>query len=112
MKTNSFDGRWVLIGILGGTLVEQVNLWDLLSKRVQLIGTLITQRSDAYKANLTKEFAERALPLFVNGKLQPIVDKVFTIEDTRYTQERMEINENIIINIINVNKSVGQGDKA
>lgn len=112
MKSIGVDGRWVLIGILGGTLVEQVNLWDLLSKRVQLIGTLLTPRSDAYKAKLTKEFAERALPLFVNGKLQPIVDKVFSLEDIRYAHERMENNENIGKIIINVKNSGRRADEA
>lgn len=53
------DGRWVLIGTLGGTMIEQINLRDLMQKRISLKGTLLTPRSDAYKAKLTNEFMEK-----------------------------------------------------
>lgn len=54
------DGRWVLIGFLGGANVENV---DLMSKRIQLTGTLLTPRNDEYKAALTTEFSAKALEL-------------------------------------------------
>src|SRR5699024_2129928 len=71
------DGRWVLIGILGGANAENVNLMDLLSKRIQLTGTLLTPRSDEYKVALTTEFYAKTIDLFANNKLRPIVDQVF-----------------------------------
>src|SRR5699024_11568666 len=53
--------RWalVLIGLLGGSEIEKFNLGQLMSKRIQLTGTLLTPRSDAYKAALTNEFATK-----------------------------------------------------
>src|SRR5690625_7011753 len=30
------DGRWVLIGVLGGSIIDSVNLRDLMMKRIQL----------------------------------------------------------------------------
>src|SRR5690606_30386787 len=36
------DGRWVFIGILGGAVVENMNLMDVMIKRIQLTGTLLT----------------------------------------------------------------------
>lgn len=95
VKSIKVDGRWVLIGILGGKEVKNVNLMDLLMKRVQLTGTLLTPRSDAYKAALTAEFSSVALPLFQDKKLRPIVDSIYTFDEIQKAHEHMEDNKNI-----------------
>ena len=89
------DGRWVLIGILGGANAENVNLMDLLSKRIQLTGTLLTPRSDEYKVALTTEFYAKTIDLFANNKLRPIVDQVFPFNQIQQAHEHMENNKNI-----------------
>lgn len=89
------DGRWVLIGILGGATIENVNLMDLLLKRIQLTGTLLTPRSDEYKVALTTEFYDKTKDLFANHKLRPIVDQVFPFEQIQQAHEHMENNKNI-----------------
>lgn len=97
------DGRWVLIGVLGGAEIEKVNLMDVMSKRIQLTGTLLTPRSDAYKAALTSEFASKALELFNNNKLRPVVDHVFSFDQIQQAHEHMESNKNIGKIIVKVN---------
>lgn len=94
LKSIKVDGRWILIGVLGGATVENVNLGALLGKRVSLIGTLLTPRSDEYKAELTHEFAEKALPLFAADKIHPIVDRVFPFEEAADAHRYMEDNKN------------------
>lgn len=89
------DGRWVLIGILGEANAENVNLMDLLSKRIQLTGTLLTPRSDEYKVALTTEFYAKTIDLFANNKLRPIVDQVFLFNQIQQAHEHMENNKNI-----------------
>lgn len=91
----ALDGRWVLIGILGGTNVENVNLFQLMLKRVKLIGTLLTPRSDEYKAKLTKEFEENVMPFFKDKAIKPIVDTTFTLENMREAHNYMEDDQNI-----------------
>lgn len=88
------DGRWVLIGMLGGSVVENVNLMHLMGKRIHLKGTLLTPRSDQYKQELSKEFEEKALPLFNAGKLKPIIDRVFAFEEIQTAHKHMEANKN------------------
>lgn len=95
LRSIAVDGRWVLIGILGGDTVEKVRLMDLMQKRVQLTGTLLTPRSDAYKAKLTREFIQIASPYFTRGDIKPIIDRVYPMEDIRLAHERMENNKNI-----------------
>jgi putative PIG3 family NAD(P)H quinone oxidoreductase len=89
------DGRWVLIGLLGGARIDQINLMELMAKRIQLTGTLLTPRSDQYKADLTTDFSSKALNLFRDSKLKPIVDRVFPLTQVQQAHERMESNKNI-----------------
>ncbi|RUT45600.1 NAD(P)H-quinone oxidoreductase [Paenibacillus anaericanus] len=88
------EGRWVLIGILGGGTIEKVNLFDLMLKRVQLTGTLLTPRSDEYKARLTNEFITIVTPYFERGEIIPVVDKVYPLEKVGEAHTRMEENHN------------------
>ncbi|OCA90538.1 NADPH:quinone oxidoreductase [Bacillus sp. FJAT-27225] len=98
------DGRWVLIGILGGAEIEKLNLMDLMSKRIQLTGTLLTPRSDEYKAELTSEFASKTMELFRNNKLRPIVDQVFPLDQVQQAHTHMENNKNIGKIILKINE--------
>ncbi|WP_156289365.1 NAD(P)H-quinone oxidoreductase [Oceanobacillus salinisoli] len=97
------DGRWVLIGVLGGTQIEKFNLMDVISKRIQMTGTLLTPRSDEYKTALTSEFSSKTMELFRHHKLRPIVDQVFTLEQIQQAHEHMESNKNIGKIILKVN---------
>ena len=71
------DGKLILISTLGGTHPEKFSLGPFLAKRLQVMGTTLRSRSLDYKKRLTRNFAETALPLFEEGRLQPILDRVF-----------------------------------
>ncbi|NGM82054.1 NAD(P)H-quinone oxidoreductase [Paenibacillus sp. 7124] len=88
-------GRWVLIGILGGSEVKQVDLISLMSKCIQLTGTLLTPRSDEYKAQLTHDFVTNVAAYFERGEVRPIMDTAFPIEMAAKAHEYMEENRNI-----------------
>ncbi|WP_106495668.1 NAD(P)H-quinone oxidoreductase [Lentibacillus sp. Marseille-P4043] len=103
LKSIAIDGRWVLIGVLGGTEVERVDLMSILAKRIHLKGTLLTPRSDAYKKALTDEFIRKAIPLFNQKKLKPIVDHTFAFKDIQEAHRYMEANKNIGKIVISIN---------
>lgn len=87
-------GRWVLIGILGGSEVNKVDLFALMSKCVQITGTLLTPRSDAYKARLTREFMDHTLSYFEHGDIKPVIDSTFPLERIADAHQYMEHNRN------------------
>ncbi|MEY8446277.1 NAD(P)H-quinone oxidoreductase [Enterococcus ratti] len=89
------DGRWVLIGMLGGTILPTMNLETLITKRIQLIGTLLTPRSDRYKAMLTQEFMKVVGPYLAKKQVKPIIDRTFSLDEVKKAHEYMEANKNI-----------------
>lgn len=88
------DGRWVLYGSMGGVSVDGGLFATILRKRVQLLGTTLRARSDAYKAELTAAFARDALPLLASGAVQPVIDSEYALEEAQAAHERMESNVN------------------
>ncbi len=73
-------GRLVNIGLLGGSTAE-INLGAVLGKSLRIIGTRLRSRPLAQKIEITRMFTDRFWPMLEAGRLQPIIDSVFKIED-------------------------------
>ncbi|MBM4763319.1 NAD(P)H-quinone oxidoreductase [Bacillus sp. B15-48] len=95
MNSISTDGRWIFIGGLGGYLLSEVNLLQLLFKRIHFIGSTLRARSKADKIELTKKFFSFAEEKFKNGKLIPVIDQVMSWHDVNEAHQVMEANKNI-----------------
>jgi putative PIG3 family NAD(P)H quinone oxidoreductase len=74
------DGRWVLIGLMGGREVS-LDLGQLLVKRVQLLGSTLRNRDEAFKADLLSQLQQQVWPLFSEGRLKPQLEKIFVAKD-------------------------------
>ena len=90
----ALDGRLALIGLLGGTAAE-LDLRQVLSKRLAILGSTLRNRTRAFKAELTADFAARALPRFASGEVTPVVDATFPLERAAEAHARMEANANV-----------------
>ncbi len=86
-------GRIVVIGLTGGRTSE-IDLGRLLSKRLTLVGTVLRSRSSAEKAQITRSFIDRVLPLFVGGVATPTLDRVFPAAEAGEAHRYMEDNRN------------------
>jgi putative PIG3 family NAD(P)H quinone oxidoreductase len=80
LKLLALDGRWVLIGLMGGREAP-LDLGPLLAKRVQLLGSTLRSRSDQFKADLLSDLNQHVWPLFAEGRLRPQLAKTFAIKD-------------------------------
>ena len=86
-------GRYVSIGLLSG-VHAQINLAQLLLKRLHLIGSTLRSRPLAEKIGITQQFSERFWPHFLTGDLKPIVDTTFKIESAQEAHEYVAANKN------------------
>ncbi len=84
-------GRLILVGLLGGSQAT-VNLAELLRKRITIVGTTLRGRPIEEKIAVTRRFASQVLPWFEDGRVRPVVDRVFPFADVRAAQERLESN--------------------
>jgi NADPH:quinone reductase len=90
----ALKGRMMLIGTVAGSLAE-INLGLVLAKRLRLTGTVLRARPLVEKIALNQAFEDDVLPLLAAGKLHPVIDKVFPMEEVRAAHERLESNATV-----------------
>ncbi len=92
LEAMALKGRIVLIGGVAGGKTE-VDLYQILGKRLHVIGTVLRARSVQEKIAITAAFAREVGPLLEQGTIQPVIDSVFTIEKIQDAHRRLDSNE-------------------
>ena len=80
LRMLALDGRWVIIGLMGGRKAE-LDLALLLGKRIQMIGSTLRSRDAESKAQLLAELEQQVWPLFAEGRLKPQLERSYPIAD-------------------------------
>lgn len=86
-------GRVIVVGLTAGARTE-VDLGLILRQRLRIIGTVLRTRSTSEKTLLVQSFTRHVLPLFSNGRVRPVLDRIFAFDDTRRAHEYVETNAN------------------
>lgn len=87
-------GRLVLVAQQGGGKLE-IELGAIQRKRLKVIGTGLRPLPLAQKAALTADFAAYALPRFADGRLTPVVDRVYDWSEAPEAHRYMASNANV-----------------
>lgn len=75
LRSLNFEGRLVVIGLMGGANAE-VELGLMLGKRLRIIGSTLRARSVAAKAAVMDQLERRVWPKLASGEIKPIIDSV------------------------------------
>jgi NADPH:quinone reductase len=86
-------GRIVFLSTMGGAQAN-VNLGMLMGKRISMRGVTLRTRTLEEKLAVTRRFATSVLPLLANGKVKPVIDQVYLLEDIAEAHREMEENRN------------------
>jgi NADPH:quinone reductase-like Zn-dependent oxidoreductase len=85
-------GRMILVGTVAGGTYE-LDARFVMSKRLQIRGTVLRARSLEEKIAATRLFAAEVVPLLACGIIKPNVDSVFPISEIGKAHQRLESNE-------------------
>jgi len=83
------DGRHVTIAVQGGTKAT-INMAEVMSRRLTLTGSTMRPRSNAFKTALAQEIAREVWPAVADGRLRPIMDRVFPLAQAAAAHRHME----------------------
>ena len=95
LKALSMDGRLVMLGFLGGTKANDVDLLTILGKRAIVTGSLLRTRTADEKAAIAAQLREHVWPALSGGRCLPMIDQVFEYTDADKAHARMEGGEHI-----------------
>ncbi len=93
LRLLKINGRLICVGLMGGKNTE-IDLTPIQKNRLQIKGLSMRTRPLSEKQQISQHFIQKWLPLFSNGILQPIIDRVFPFDHVQQAHERMEKNEN------------------
>ncbi|MGC9368462.1 MAG: NAD(P)H-quinone oxidoreductase [Paracoccaceae bacterium] len=88
------DGRLVQIAFLQGPKVE-LNFAQVMARRLTITGSTLRPQSDLAKARIAEELREHIWPLLDAGRVAPVMDSEFTLEQAAEAHARMESSAHI-----------------
>ena len=92
LEAMALKGRIILIGGVAGGKAD-VDLYQILGKRLHVIGTVLRARFLNEKISVTTAFATEVVPLLADETIQPVIDSVFPLEQIQDAHRRLETND-------------------
>jgi len=82
-------GRLALIALLGGSRAE-VDLGQILRRRLTITGATLRARPVAFKAAIAARLLQHVWPLLESGRIKPVIFKTFPLEQAAQAHALME----------------------
>ena len=88
------DGRLVIIALLGGAKAN-LDMGQVLRRRLTITGSTLRPRPVAFKAAIARQLREQVWPLFGQGKLKPVIHRSFALEEAAEAHALMESSTHV-----------------
>lgn len=94
LKCLALNGRLVQIGLMGGARAD-IELTAVLQRRLTITGSTLRARSVAEKAALAREVELHTWPWLTEGRVRPVIDRMYPLADASAAHHRMESGNHI-----------------
>jgi len=88
------DGRIAIIALLGGAKAN-VDLSQVLRRRLSISGSTLRPRPVAFKGAIAQKLRERVWPLLEAGKIKPVIYKTFPLAEAAAAHALMESSTHV-----------------
>ncbi len=95
VKCMAYRGRLATVGYLDKTLRAEIDLNALHSKRLTLFGVSSRLRSIPEREDTLGRFRQVVLPALADGRIRPLIDKVFRMDQMPEAKAYMEANSQV-----------------
>ncbi|MEO8171103.1 MAG: NAD(P)H-quinone oxidoreductase [Oxalobacteraceae bacterium] len=89
------DGRIGLIALLGGSKANNVDLGQILRRRLTISGSTLRPRPVAFKAEIAKKLQQQVWPLLESGAVKPVIFQTFPLAQAAQAHSLMESSTHI-----------------
>jgi NADPH2:quinone reductase len=90
VKSLGYEGRLAIVGYVDRVMKGEFDLEAVHSKRLRIFGVSNKLRTAEQRAGTVAGFKKDFLPLFASGKIKPLVDKVFSLDELQAAKTYME----------------------
>jgi NADPH:quinone reductase-like Zn-dependent oxidoreductase len=89
LRAAALNGRIVQIAFLKGAKVE-IDLMRLMLRRLTLTGSTLRVQTHEARARMAKRVEERIWPLIAQGKVKPVIDSTFSLDQAAEAHRRID----------------------
>jgi NADPH:quinone reductase-like Zn-dependent oxidoreductase len=90
IRALAYQGRLATVGYVDRTMTAEIDLDALHAKRLRLFGVSNKLRTAPQRAETVRGFVRDVLPALADGRIRPLVDKVFPFAELPAAQAYME----------------------
>ena len=94
-KCLALRGRLLQVAFMQGSKAEALDLLPIMTKRLTYTGSTMRPRTTEEKAAIAASLKRKVWPWLEAGKVSPIIDKVFSLEDAPKAHALMESSTHI-----------------
>ena len=94
LKCLADDGRIVIIAFLGGVKTN-INMTDILRRRLTITGSTLRPRSTEFKANIALSLRNKVWPLLESKAIEPLIFRSFPLGHAADAHRLMESSQHI-----------------
>lgn len=91
----AFEGRLATVGYVDDTLKAEMDIQALHMKRLTLFGVSNKLRNAEQRASGVPHFVRGLLPAIADGRIKPLVDRVFPFDELPAAKAHMESNKHV-----------------
>ncbi len=88
------DGRHVSIAVQGGASAT-IPIFEVMRRRLTLTGSTLRARDAGFKAMVTDEVARMVWPHVEAGRVKPVIDRTFPLDQAADAHRRMEAGDHV-----------------
>jgi NADPH:quinone reductase len=102
LRSLAWQGRLLQVAFMNGSVVQNLDLRSVMTKRLTITGSTMRPRSPADKGAIAKALRTCIWPLLEAGRFAPVVDRVFPLEQAAAAHALMESSAHIGKIVLNV----------
>ena len=95
VRALAFEGRLATVGYVDGVMKAEIDIDALHAKRLTLFGVSNKLRNAEQRATTARGFVADLLPLIADGRLRPVIDRVFPFDELPAAKAYMESNAHL-----------------
>jgi NADPH:quinone reductase len=95
VRCAAFEGRLATVGYVDGVLEAKIDIEALHARRLTLFGVSNKLRTPDQRAQSLPAFVADILPMLADGRIRPLVDRVFPFDDMAAAKACMEANQHL-----------------
>ncbi len=95
IRSLAFEGRHATVGYVDEVMKGEMDIEALHTKRLTLFGVSNKLRNADQRAGTVRGFVSDVLPMLADGRIKPVIDKVFPFAEMQAAKAYMESNAHL-----------------